>query len=176
MKPTLIWFLLALPSHAQDPWKIPMSRWTEADARQVITESPWAKTGGRTKITVRWESARIVEFALQKLGVASIGSHESACYAIAVEGLPADPGAPQAAAFLKANGRAAIEARDVRMERGRVVYLFPRTAELSEPVVFRFPFGVKLGNDVEFRVRSGGTILTRTFSLRAMTYLGERQL
>ena len=37
-------FSVALVSYAQQPWKgKPLAEWTEDDARQVLSNSPWAK-------------------------------------------------------------------------------------------------------------------------------------
>src|ERR1035437_10494452 len=78
MKRLLIGVLLALPSFAGDPWETPRSQWTQQDAPRILNASPWAKPDGRTKAIVRWDSARPVQLAIEKLnGKPAIGGHAS---------------------------------------------------------------------------------------------------
>src|SRR5437667_4242371 len=71
----------------QPPWEKPPGQWTDAEARKILSDSPWAKTvsarpwrlsagNGSTTLfhpepfsaTVRWESALPVRLALRKVG------------------------------------------------------------------------------------------------------------
>ena len=72
----------------QKPWQKPPAQWTDAETRQILTDSPWAKTvaakawrlsagNGSTTLShpepfstiVRWESALPVRLALRKVGL-----------------------------------------------------------------------------------------------------------
>jgi hypothetical protein len=72
----------------QKPWQKPPGRWTDAETRQILTDSPWAKTvaavsrrqspsSSSTTLShpepfstvVRWESALPVRLALRKVGL-----------------------------------------------------------------------------------------------------------
>jgi hypothetical protein len=87
-KCSLIIALGASIGFGQKPWKKPPGEWTDAEARQMLTDSPWAKTvsarvwrlsagNGSTTLSrpepfstiVRWESALPVRLALRKVGL-----------------------------------------------------------------------------------------------------------
>ena len=176
MKRTLAFLLIALPGFAGDPWRGPSSGWTEQDARNILRESPWARPVGRSNVTARWETARPVRLALEILKVPRRGADCQTCYAIAVVGLPAAELGRNSEATLKATGRDAVAAYDVRVEGDTVVFLFPRDPGLSEPIVFRLPIGVKFGNDVQFRARIGERVVRQKFSIGSMSYQGKLEL
>jgi hypothetical protein len=161
------------PCFAVDPWSTPASRWTEEDARRILLESPWAKTVSGAGLTVRWESARPVRLALEKLKAKAPEFDYQTCYAIAVVG--AEP-TPPVQAKLKANGREAIAAFDVRIQDAVIVFLFPRAEELREPVVFRLPAGIRIGNNVEFETSIAGRKIKQKFCLKTMSYRGKLEL
>jgi hypothetical protein len=56
------------------------------------------------------------------------------------------------------------------------VFVFPRRPDVREPVAFRLPVGLTLGNHVEFETRLGGRVLKQGFALRTMTYDGRLEL
>ena len=169
-------FLLALPLVAADPWQAPHTQWTNEDARQVLMSSPWAKPAGLSKAIVRWESARTVQLAKDKLTRNLASAVCSSCYAIAVVGIELPPGAAKPEAWLKATGRGAIGSSEVRIQDGAVVFLFPRSEEVEEPIVFRLPAGLKIGNNVVFNGMIGGHKVRTKFSLKSMRYRGKLDL
>src|ERR1035441_10685304 len=175
MNRLLIGVLLALPSFAGDPWATPRSQWTQQDATRILNASPWAKPDGRIKAIVRWDSARPVQLAIEKLnGKPTIGDHASS-YMIAVVGLMVPERSPTLEAYLRATGRNRIPSIETRIVENAVLFFSPRT-ELLQPVVFRLPLGLKLGNDVEFAARIGAVDVKKTFSLGRMTYLGRLEM
>ena len=175
MKRLLTCALLALPSFAGDPWKTPLLQWTQQDAAQILNFSPWAKPDGRINAIVRWDSARPVRLAIEKVnGKPTITGDQSYC-AIAVVGVAVAERSPKPEAYLKATGRNRIQSIETRILDNSVLFLFPRT-ELLEPIVVRFPLGLKLGNDVEFAARIGSVDVKQKFSLRGMTYLGKLEM
>lgn len=175
MKRLLIGVLLALPSFAGDPWETPLSQWTQQDATRILNASPWAKPDGRNKAIVRWDSARPVQLAIEKLnGKPAIGDPAST-YVIAVVGLTVPERSPKPEAGLTATGRDRIPSIETRILDNAIYFFFPRT-ELFQPIVFRLPLGLKLGNDVEFAVRIGALDVKKKFSLSSMTYLGKLEM
>lgn len=91
----------------QRPWEKPPRQWTDADARQILSDSPWAKSiairtwkvttrDGNTTIvqpeplsaTVRWESALPVRLALRKVGLSPAVSADYSRSAVVVVSLP----------------------------------------------------------------------------------------
>jgi hypothetical protein len=175
MKRILICALVALPSFAGDPWRTPLTQWTQQDAAQILNSSPWAKPDGRIKAVVRWDSARPVQLAIEKLnGKPTIADRQSH-YAIAVVGLTVAAGSPKPEAYLRASGRNPIPSVETRILDNAITFFFPRT-ELLQPVVFRLPLGLKLGNDVEFAARIGALDVKKKFSLKSMTYLGKLEM
>ncbi len=174
MKRLLICASLALPSFAGAPWRTPLPQWTQQDATQMLNSSPWAKPDSRIKAIVRWDSARPVQLAIEKLhGKPTIADHQS-CYAIAVVGLTSGERSAKAAAYLRPTGRNKIPSVETKILDNAIVFFFPR-AEPLQPVVFRLP-GLKLGNDVEFAARIGALDVKKKFSLRSMTYLGRLEI
>lgn len=175
MRIILISLLIVLPGFAGDPWKVPSSEWTMADAQRLLGASPWSKAIDQSKIVVRWESASPVRLALTQLNK-RVETDDDPCYAIAVIGLETPSEPPRWEASLRATGRKAIAAVRVRMRDDGLVFVFPRDPELQQPVVFRMPFDLKLGNTVEFEARIGNQVVKQKFSLRCMTYTGRLEL
>ena len=176
MKEVVLLLLLTCHVFARDPWAIPSSQWTEEDAKQILSASPWAKTVGSPSIYARWESARPIRLALQRLGLLRPDEDCQQCYAVAVIGLPRTHGAQESVATLKAAGRMAIPAYEVKIYDNSIVFFFHRVPELSEPIVFRFPGGLKLGNTVHFQAQIGSRMVKQKFSLRIMTFEGALDL
>src|ERR1035438_3295533 len=146
MKRLLIGVLLALPSFAGDVWDTPLSQWTQQDATRILNASPWAKADGRTKAVVRWDSARPVQLAIEKLnGKPAIVDHASS-YVIAVVGLTAPDRSQMPEAYLTATGRNRIPSVETRMLDDTIYFFFPRI-ELLQPIVFRLPLGVKIRSE-----------------------------
>jgi hypothetical protein len=175
MKRLLIGVLLALPSFAGDPWRTPLPQLTQQDATRILNASPWAKPDGRTKVIVRWDSARPVQLAIERLnGNPTIADYESS-YVIAVVGLTVPERSPKPEAYLRATGRNPIPSIETRIMDNVIFFFFPR-AGLLQPIVFRCPLGLKLGNDVEFAARIGALDVKRKFSLNRMSYLGKLEM
>jgi hypothetical protein len=176
MRKLLIYVIFVIPVLAGDPRRIPSSEWSEADARRVLSNSPWAKPVQHSAVTVRWESARPVQLALTRLKLTTGTAAEGPSYAVAVIGLetPAQP--PTAEASLKATGRKALAALGLKIREDGIVYLFPRTEDIQQPVVFRLPVGPKIGETVEFEARIGNQMIRQKFCLRGMTYDGKLEL
>jgi len=101
---------------------------------------------------------------------------DGAWYAIAVVGLEMPSQPPNAEASLKATGRKAFEAFGLKMREDGIVFLFPRSEEVEQPIVFRFPLGLKIGNTVEFETRIGSQVVKEKFCLRNMNYEGKPEL
>ena len=175
MKRLLIGVLLALPGFAGGPWEAPLSQWTKEDATRILNASPWAKPDGRTKAIVRWDSARPVQLAIERLNRKPAIGEDASSYVIAVVGLTALERAQKPEAYLTATGRNRIAAVETRMLDDVMYFFFPR-AELLQPIVFRFPLGAKFGNDIEFAARIGAVDVKTKFSLRSMTYLGKLEM
>jgi hypothetical protein len=176
MKQLFLSLIFLLPCVAGDPWKIDASRWTEADAKRILSDSPWAKPVGRVAVTIRWESAGPVQLAKRKLGWKAASEEYPSFYAVAIlANSPAQLGT-RTKAKLRAAGRGSISSSKVLVQDRSVIFLFPRLQEFQEPIVFRLPFGIKFGNQVEFVTRLGDYDVKQTFSLRAMTYDGRPQL
>jgi len=148
------------------------SRWTDGDAKLILNSSPWAKRVGETKVTIRWESARPIRLALARLNAKQMIDDNQSCYAVAVVGLTLSDDLQRPEATLKATGRRPLAASDVRIQDGIVLFLFPRSEEVAEPIVFRFPLGLKIGNAVEFQARIGAASIRQKFSLKSMSYMG----
>ena len=145
------------------------------DAQRVLSSSPWARTVRGSKVTVRWESSRPVRLALARLQQKP-AVDDGAWYAIAVVGLEMPSQAPNAEASLKATGRKAFEAFGLKMREDGIVFLFHRSEEIEQPIVFRLPLGPKLGNTVEFETRIGRQFVREKFCLRIMNYEGRPEL
>jgi len=174
---SIVLFLsITIPCVAGGPSKDTSSLWRAAPGQRVLHKSAWSKTlrVGSTQVEVRWESARPVQAALAEAHVKGLSIGGQPCYAIAVIGLPSTAGGGDA--FLKATGRALLSAYSVSWQDDAVVFLFPRSALIAEPVIFRFPFGLKIGNHVAFRARIGGVVIRQKFSLRAMSKGGVPEL
>ena len=92
---------------SQKPWEKPPGEWTDAETRQILTDSPWAKTvaarvwrrsagnGSATlshpepfSTVVRWESALPVRLALRKAGLSPTVSADYTRSVVVVVSLP----------------------------------------------------------------------------------------
>lgn len=176
LKEVVLLLLLACHAFARDPWAIPSSQWTEEDAKQILSASPWTKTLSNPSIDTRWESARPIRLALQRLGLLKPDEDCQQCYAVSVIGLPATLSAQKPVATLRATGRMAIPAYEVKIHDNSIVFFFRRIPELREPIVFRFPGGLKLGNTVHFQAQIGSRMVKQKFSLRIMIFEGALDL
>jgi hypothetical protein len=232
--------LLAAAAHlmAADPvWKsTPAARWTEADANQVLTTSPWVKEnravitrrltedqlreagqmgqpsglghdgvdpkGSGPKVSpnvftgrggddrsprsrpqaltlkLRWESALPVRLAELKSHEVEPPTLEGDGYRIAVYGIPGadlkgDPkqlGAPlKNLAALKREGQKDVRPISVEVfqrESGAVVvYLFPWSAEIT-----------KRDRQLQFQAQIGRIVISQTFDLNEMEFLGKLEI
>jgi hypothetical protein len=175
MKRLIIYLVLAQPSFAGDPWKTPQSQWTHEDAVRIMTSSPWAKSTGKSKSIVRWDSARPVQLAMAQLNRETRALDYQTSCVIEVLGLTLPEQAPKPAATLRAVGREPIQSLDARILNNTMFFFFPR-AELSQPITVRLPFGFRLGDDIEFAVHIGGHDVKEKFSLARMTFLGKLEL
>jgi hypothetical protein len=174
MRTILLSCLLTIPAaFAGGPWTAPANQWSEADARRILSDSPWAKPLGRDKAYVRWESSRPVRIAMARLGDKVVTEDLQHYFVVTVVGVA---GADKAEATLKANGREAVKAVGRQRGDGSVVFLFPREARVYDPTTFAFPLAGKLGNSVEFRVTVGGQALKQSFPLKHMKYGGQTEL
>ena len=192
-------FVFALPRVAAQPWSKPVAKWSDNDARRVLSASPWAKrtavklreaqpTGSAqsspAKVIVRWESAVPVQMAQRKIGSEPNDIGAEGGYEVAVVGLfPEDSEAfSTAKATLQYCDRDLVVASEVKMlkdSEGRqvVVFQFPVVEEIRVPGDFRFPLGITLNpNEFRFIARIGPFEIRREFSLRDMTYAGRLAL
>lgn len=124
----------------QKPWQKPPGQWTDAETRQILTDSPWTKTvaakawrlstgNGSTTLShsvpfstiVRWESALPVRLALRKVGLSPAVNADYAHSVVVVVSLPNNrAGQPfkgadsttKPAAYLTATGSGRIPSLD----------------------------------------------------------------
>jgi hypothetical protein len=223
---------------AADPvWKSkPAAQWTEEDAKQILTASPWARQvravvtrrlteeqlreGGQMgqpsgvghdgvdpkgsgptvsaniftglgdndrsprslpqpiALRLRWESALPVRIAEFKSRTVDAPALDDEGYRIAVYGIPGggfkgDPeelGRPlKNLAGLKRAGKKDVRPVSVdvlQLESGVVVvYLFPLSAEIS-----------KIDGQVRFEAQIGRIVVTQTFELSEMEFMGKLEL
>jgi hypothetical protein len=176
MRKILSYLVFVLPALAGDPWRVPSSEWTDADARRVLSNSPWAQPVEHSAVTVRWESARPVQLAMAQLQQKTAIGDDSGSYAVAVVGVEMPSQRPNAEASLKATGRKALAAIGLQIREDALIFRFPRTYEIQQPVVFRFPVGPKVGDTVEFETRIGNRAIRQKFLLRRMNYDGRLEL
>lgn len=180
---------------AEPPWEKPSSKWTEKDARRILSDSPWAKTittkasaqKDRT-LTVRWESAAPVQIALRRVGIAPAIPANESYRAIAVLGATAQPRDwsleeiqrwPKPTAWLQSTGKTLITPSEVRIlledqETPLVLFLFPKTAENGDPRVFRLPLGIVLHQrEATFTAQIGPVAIKQRFPFKDMIYLDQ---
>ncbi len=192
--------LSALPRIAAQPWRKPIEKWSDADARRVLSASPWAKRTtprlrsepGATNpgpamlsnVTVRWESAMPVKQARQRRGLAPVAEDGKSFYAIAIAASYPDapPNLSTAEASLRYCDRDPAVATSVKLLRdgdGRplIVFLFPVMEAIRKPGVFRYPFGITFHPiEFHFAARIGSVEIRQTFSPRDMLYLKHLEL
>ena len=94
---------------SQKPWEKAPGEWTDAETRQILTDSPWAKTvaarvwrlsagnGSTTfshpepfSVVVRWESALPVRLALHRVGLSPAVTADYTRSVVIVVSLPKD--------------------------------------------------------------------------------------
>lgn len=211
------WMLCLLLLAGDPSWRDkPVSQWTEEDARQVLNDSPWAKTtvpefekiapqpyspangmsvnvplpgGGRhgrskeassdegrmtlTRVLVRWESAMPVQSAEMKARNLNAPDVDEDHYAVMVVLLPV-PLASQLqrwkpSAELVREGKKPVKSSEARVlsrsDGTAVVFLFPRSAEISQR-----------DTAVLFDAHMAQVHVKQSFDLGAMVYSGKLQL
>jgi hypothetical protein len=228
----LVIAVVGLLAGAEAPWTKPAAQWTEEDAKQVLTASPWVRevsagivrrlsedelrdggemgqhhgagydgvdpkgsgpklpsdvfTNNRSprslprpiSLRVRWESALPVRLAELKVHEIEPPTLQGDGYLIAVYGVPGadlkgDPkqlGAPlRKDAALKRVGKQDVKPSSVevfqRADGLVVAYLFPLSAEIA-----------KTDARVEFAAHIGRVVVSQTFDLAEMKFLGRLEL
>jgi hypothetical protein len=163
-------------------WEKPLEKWTEVEARRVLTDSPWAKQTGPSKLIVRWESAAPVAHARRIMNSILLDAAAGAVYRISIAGLPGDPG-NSTKASLQYSGREPINMSSSQVRRDRdeallVVFEFPKTEPVRNPGVFRLlPFGIRIRpNEFQFAAEAGAIEIRQTFDLRDMIFLRDLAL
>lgn len=210
------WLLCLLLLAGDQSWKDkPVAQWTEDDARQVLTDSPWAQTavpefervapqayspangmsvsipglrGGNsgereaapgeismslTRVLIRWESALVVQSAEMKARNLSAPDVDADHYAVMVMRLPVVLSKQlqrwKPFAELQREGKKAVKSSEARVmdlsDGTAVVFLFPRSAELS----------VRDGL-VVFDAHMGQVHVKHSFDLAGMAYSGKLEL
>lgn len=207
------WTLCLLLLAGDPSWKgKPVSQWSEEDARQVLNDSPWAKTsvpefekiapqpyspangmsvnvplpgGGRhgrssdegrmtlTRVLVRWESAMPVQSAEMKARNLNAPDVDEDHYAVMVTLLPVSLASQlqrwKPAAELVREGKKPIKSSEARVlsrsDGTAVVFLFPRSAEISERDIA-----------VLFDAHMAQVHVKQSFDLGAMVYSGKLEL
>jgi hypothetical protein len=197
----LLVFLSPISRAIAQPWSKPIAKWSDADARHVLSASPWAKrttpkfrevAGGEmagrrvalSKVTVRWESAMPVKAAHRKRGTVPAVADDQAHYAIAIGGLRpqgSDALSVSEAVLQYCDGEPAkaVGVKTLTDADGGplLVFLFPAVKEIREPGVFRYPFGITFKpNTFEFVVRVGQVEIKQKFDLRDMLYFKQLKL
>ncbi|MFB3776648.1 MAG: hypothetical protein ACE141_03525 [Bryobacteraceae bacterium] len=155
-----------LPLAAQC-WDKPVEKWTEADARRVLADSPWARasvpslqeavimpalTAGDlpfplSKLTIRWESAKPIVHARRMSGSTPLAQDDGCHYQVSIAGFRIDRQRAEsvlgeAEATLQYCSHDPVKAASVRVVRDLddtplVVFQFPKTEAVREPGVFR---------------------------------------
>lgn len=187
---------LTLLMAADPPWKVkPIQEWSPEEARQVLTDSPWAKmartsaapqrgggparkdAGRGSGIVVRWESALPVRGAELKAGELAAPDWQGDFYAIAVYNVPGLSGSLKflagelkRAASLKLDGKRDIKPARVDVEGtgnrlARVVYLFPRSVPITAE-----------DKRIEFVAQLGDLSLAPYFMTEEMQFQGKLEL
>lgn len=193
-------FFSALTLWAAGPWNRPIEHWTEDDAREILTDSPWAKAAIITapgtvqrinkEVTVRWQSAAPIRLALRKQGRLPVGVLTDGSYVIAIANLSSIAGERELQdlqtknllnATLKPRGRKPIAALavDVLLEDYNtplLVFVFPEIQFVEEPVA-KLPLGITpTPPQLEFSATIGSVVVKQKFPVRAMKYLGKLEL
>ncbi len=177
-------FLLAGISAASpaSAWDRPEATWSDADARLILMNSPWAKTS-RSSITVRWEDALPVKLALRRVGISPATDETGQAYAIAVvfpdRRVPQDvrpnaelriPGCP----VLNAAG---FKILDEDHHRRIVVFWFRKSGMVTQPGIVRFPLGISIPtHQIEFSAGIGPLKIKTTFAMHRMVFGGRTEL
>jgi hypothetical protein len=185
----LLFFPLILSAAlVRHTWDKPDSEWKEAEAKTIVSDSPWAKataiTGG-DKAIIRWEDSEPVRRALQRLGMTPAIGNAEQYYALALSArlseLPESGSRRNWTARLTVPGNWNLEASEVRVvsqsQNSAVVFLFPKQGPLRQPNLWSLPFGIILPSwNAEFRARVGSTEIVQRFPLHRMWYMGRIEL
>jgi hypothetical protein len=186
---------VAFTAWARQPWDRSELSWTDADAKRILTDSPWAKTvvprgrstagGWPAAMTLRWESARPVREALRVLGISTANHEQQDFYAIGLVG-PAnfhvqDAGHSDWEASIKAPGNWSLKALSLRTlnQEGSAItlFLFPKNGPVRQPNIWALPFGVTFPVwKVDFAARADGMEIRQSFAIDKMWYLGQIEL
>ena len=164
---SLLTSLAMLPRMEAQPWEKPAEKWTEAEARCVLAESPWAKQTfpalhtavimpnnaaeglpfPLSKLTVRWESATPMMHARRITDSIPLETDNSPVYRISIAGFRIDPQKSEsvlgaAKASLQYCDREPVKMSAVRVLRDSseallLVIQFPKTETVRDPGVFR---------------------------------------
>jgi hypothetical protein len=199
---------VAALSAADPAWRgKDVAQWRPDDAREVLTDSPWAKPavmtvlpqrgegqlrdGGKMgparsfdvkngldhpRVRIRWESAPPVRAAEMIAGESGAPDWDGAYYAIAIYDIPAIAagdykragGELKQTALLKSAGMKDLKPERVVIDelengRSRVLYLFPRSAEIRS-------------TGVEFIAQIGRLYLAQFFLPEQMSFQGKLEL
>lgn len=195
--------LASAVSFGQRPWQRPPEQWTDTEARQILADSPWAKSitarvwrwpasPGSTHpepfpATVRWESATPVRIALRKVGLSPAVATDYAHFVVVVVSLPRKSSATMdartsAVASLKPTGSQPLAAVSVKFleqddNQPLLAFTFPKTPDLTEPRELRLPFVLKRNlKKLSFHATIGDWEVDHEFPARQMLYLGQPAL
>jgi hypothetical protein len=179
---------------AQKPWEKPAASWTDADARRILSDSPWAKRvtvkcgdSKNSSALVRWEDSQPIREALLKIGVLPAAEDAASYTAVAVrvfEEGSAGCSLQGLESWTKSGilrlpvEKQPIQTTSIRIlkendEVTLIVFLFPRTANVGEPKVFRLPGVVLHSSQIVFEARVGPLEIRQAFPLQYMYYLGK---
>jgi hypothetical protein len=186
----LIITLVSSTGIAQRPWEKPAEKWTDADARQILSGSPWAKsfTIVRTRnppaklvINIRWESALPIRLALRKAGLSPAMSVDYSSSTVVVIGFPNQGAEQKPEVFLKpasSNLLKPVDSKALEQEDHLPLFAFAfaRTMDLTEPIDLRLPFFKKPLKSLSLRVKMGDFQGEQSFSADYMTFLGKPEL
>lgn len=201
MKEFAVWLALFAPAMGQPrSWEKAPEQWSDADAKRILTESPWAKPTNlkvhgasqrspSSRVTLRFEGALPVRLALQKVGVAPAGTPDPSECAVVVE-FPkgwaqyrdAAGDWHDAQAWLEPAGAPRVQAFRVRLIEERddvaaLVFLFKRTSEMTSARYARLPIFLKRNlKTIKFDGHVGSLGWKQSFSLPEMIYQGRLEL
>jgi hypothetical protein len=174
--------LVVLPHMEAQAWDKPPEKWTEVDARCVLTDSPWAKQVISPKLTVRWESATPVVHARRIMHSIPLEAPAGTVYRISIAGFRADSDRPSKAS-LQYSGREPVDVSEVRVVKDTegnalMVFEFPRVEQIRDPGMLRvLPFGIRLRpNEFRFAAKVGPVEIRQSFDLRQMIFRRELAL
>jgi hypothetical protein len=174
--------LAVLPRMEAQAWERPLEKWTEIEARRVLTDSPWARQVMPSKLIVRWESATPVVEARRIMHSISLEAPAGTVYRISIAGVGSDSDRP-AKASLQYSGREPVDVSEVRVVKDTdgnalIVFQFPRVEQIRDPGMLRvLPFGIRLRpNEFRFAAKIGPAEVRQSFDLRGMIFRRELAL